>query len=351
MTIRDKVYVLPDDRGACGHFRLAWPAQYLTEAGHDNVTVKFMDDPAVDGFGADVDPVAEIVRDAWVPDDCATIVMQRMTHRRWVQAVPFWQAAGVRFVLDIDDDLAKIHAGNDAWDYYQTHQHRSVDVLAQAAKLADVVTVTTPGLARQYRQDAVIIPNVLPDFYYGHEREDSNALLWPAVMGTHPGDAQVVAPVIRRIKRESSAPVWMCGKAPVQVQAFEAMFGVTPQRTFGYVPLEEWPTLLAMIGVAHVPLADTLFNAAKSRLKVLELSACGVPWVASPRADYVRFSREGGGIGRFAERPNEWYRELRHMVSDPVWRMEQSMANREAAEFCRMRDHLDLWRGAWGLPY
>jgi hypothetical protein len=81
----------------------------------------------------------------------------------------------------------------------------------------------------------------------------------------------------------------------------------------GGVPFEEWPRAVASVGVGIAPLADTKFNRSKSWLKPLEMSATGVPWVASPRAEYVRLHALGAGV--LADRPRVWYRELKRLRS------------------------------------
>ncbi len=91
--------------------------------------------------------------------------------------------------------------------------------------------------------------------------------------------------------------------------------------------------------------ADTKFNASKSWLKALELSAVGVPWVGSPRAEYTRLHAYGAGI--LASKPKDWYRALNQLRSSEVLRKELSDAGREAAAQLKIRDHAWRWVEAW----
>jgi glycosyltransferase involved in cell wall biosynthesis len=126
-------------------------------------------------------------------------------------------------------------------------------------------------------------------------------------------------------------------------------FGLAQDPVGGGVPLEEWPRSVASLGIGIAPLADTRFNAAKSWLKILEMSACGVPWVASPRAEYRKLHEMGAGL--LADRPRTWYRELRRLRESAALRQEMSEAGRAVAEQLRLRDHSWRWVDAWQRAY
>ncbi len=347
--MRNKTYVMRSDDTGCGMFRMHWPAEYICAAypefAHRVISVA----PSQRGslIQAGLDRNGDVVKSLF-PNDMATIVLQRVTFKNILQCIPFWQEAGIRVVIDVDDDLSCIHPTNRAFGAYKPTKGLpdSYLNLFKACQIADTVTVTTPALADRYRDDAVVIPNYLPDQYYGLERTDNTDLMWPASFGTHPNDYEPCGPVVQRVQRETNVKVRMLG-ADKAFTAFQRAFGVTPEIT-NYVHINHWPKLLASIGVAFVPLADTMFNAAKSWLKLLELSACGVPWVASPRADYRRFVTETGH-GILADRPNEWRRELKKLINDAGWRQEQSVRGREVAEPMRLKNHIDEWFNAWGL--
>jgi hypothetical protein len=126
-------------------------------------------------------------------------------------------------------------------------------------------------------------------------------------------------------------------------------FGLAADPVGGGVPIEEWPRSVAGLGIGIAPLADTKFNRSKSLLKPLEMSACGVPWVASPRAEYRRLHAMGAGI--LADRPRTWYRELKRLRESAGLRQELSEAGRAVAEQLRLRDHSWRWMDAWTRAY
>src|SRR3546814_812736 len=126
-------------------------------------------------------------------------------------------------------------------------------------------------------------------------------------------------------------------------------FGLAADPPGGGVPIEEWPRVVAELGVGIAPLADTKFNAAKSWLKPAGLSACGVPWVASPRAEYKRIHKMGAGV--LADRPRVWYRELKRLRESAALRQELSLAGRAVAEQLRLRENSWRWQEAWSRAY
>ena len=115
--------------------------------------------------------------------------------------------------------------------------------------------------------------------------------------------------------------------------------------TTGLVELADWPGAVTRLGIGIAPLADTKFNRGKSALKVLELSACGVPWVASPRAEYTRFHRQGCGV--LADKPSRWYRHLRDLAGNPAMRDEMSAAGRDVAARWTIEGNAWKWAAAW----
>jgi hypothetical protein len=106
---------------------------------------------------------------------------------------------------------------------------------------------------------------------------------------------------------------------------------------------------VAELGIGIAPLADTRFNRCKSWLKPLELSALGVPWVASPRVEYARLHAEGAGI--LADTPRRWHRELRRLQLSPALRAELAAAGREVAARFRLEDNAWRWLETWSAAH
>lgn len=286
MTIRDKVYILPEDTTGTGAYRLIWPALYLQKARPDLAHLilvvprknrgqvlngKIEKQKFGGGVSGDLPPLQVgtdqngDVRAVFPPDDMGTIVLQRVTHRYLVQSIPFWKEMGIRVVVDIDDDLSEVHPGNQAAAGLRPRPGHinAAHHLIEACRLADVVTCTTSALAARYRSDAVILPNYLPDGAFVDGHDDANtSLMWPAGMHSHPNDLDALKGVLPWVVRQTGALVQMVGQDAQDLDRYTRLTGVEAQRV-DPVGMPEWPRFLSRVGVGMIPLADTAFNAAK----------------------------------------------------------------------------------------
>lgn len=364
-----KIVAYPNDDYGCGHYRVIWPAEAVRSLGLDDITtIRAQDRKIKMTFRGD-----ELL-DVDMEDDIDVVVLQRPTDWRLIQLTQWMVDHGIAVVVDVDDDLAAIHPQNPAFRFldpkraehevdqyvkggFMNPAHREQQVaflkqqythswtsLAETCKIATLVTVSTPGLLRRYAQHGrgVVVPNYLPDSFFKIPHQDSDELGWPAAIFSHPNDPQVVGSAITRLVSEG-APFRLVGNPEGSGRAF----GLREDPPGGEVPIIAWPFAVAQIGIGIAPLADTLFNSRKSWLKPMEMSAVGVPWVASPRAEYKKIHAMGAGI--LAEKPKDWYRELKRLRSDAGLRAELSEAGRDVASQLRLREHAGEWRDAWAM--
>ena len=338
------VYVFPADPYACGGYRMTWPAEALRAQGHD---VRVVPPSNRTGIGGDIDSRTGRLVDVRIPPDADVIVMQRVSLAHLSNGIKMIRAKGVAVVVDMDDDLTKIDPNNPAFYAMRSdagdlrHTWRNAH---QACLDATLVTVSTPALLPVYAPHGrgVVLENCVPASYLDVPHDDSPVVGWPGSTHSHPFDVQEVGPAVARLLREGHA---YRGVGPADGLREALGLDADPDVT-GSVELDEWPDALAGLGVGLAPLADTAFNAAKSRLKIVELSSVGVPWVASPRAEYVRWHRKTG-VGLMAERPKDWYRQVKRLVSDPVLRADQSAAGRAAMVGETIEGNAWRWLEAW----
>lgn len=336
-----------------GSFRMIWPAETLAAAGHDVTVIK----PEHRNLRIDVDRQGRVDR-VHLPPGTDVLVLQRVTHPLITAAIPVIRAQGVAVVVDLDDDLSCIHPENPAFIAMHPksvgvmqgngvrNQH-SWQNLTAACREATYVTVSTDALLARYAAHGrgTRLLNHLPEHYYGLPHADSDLIGWPASVQSHPDDPSVCGPAIARLVADGHrfrVVGWPAGAG----RAF-GMPTWRPGPDDRTHPLDEWPAAVAQLGIGIAPLSDTRFNQAKSHLKCLELSSLGVPWVASPRAEYRKLHARIPEAGVLVDRPKDWYRVLRDLAANPARRAEMSEAGRKLAEGLRLRDHAYLWLEAW----
>ena len=325
-------------------YRLMWPAEALRAQGHE---VRVVPPSARTGIGGDIDSRTGALVDVRIPADADVIVMQRVSLSNLSKAIRMVRAKGVAVVVDMDDDLTKIDPNNPAFYAMRTdsgdrrHNWRNAH---QACLDATLVTVSTPALLPVYAPHGrgVVLDNYVPASYLQVPHTDSGVMGWPGSTHSHPFDVQEIGPAVARLLRDGHH---YRGVGPADGLRAALGLEADPDVT-GSVELDEWPAALAQLGVGLAPLADTAFNAAKSRLKIVELSSVGVPWVASPRAEYVRFHQRTG-VGLLAERPKDWHRQLKRLVTDPALRADQSAAGRAAMAVETIEGNAWRWWEAW----
>ena len=346
-----KIGVFPADIFGCGYYRLIWPAMQLQLDGHDIDIINPMDRHAM--FSAEVDEstgnlTGEHIR---FPEQYDVIVLQRVTNRHVAQIVPYITAKGTAVVIDVDDDLHNISMTNPM--YFALHPKKrpghpaadhSWEWAEYAFSRATMVVTTTDALAKKYGHVARKIPNYVPSQALDVDHEDSPIFGWGGGIHSHADDIPALGNTVNRLVGEGHR-FRVIGPDTGIRQAFRLQRREDFEAT-GPIQLEYWISALGMLGVGLAPLASSAFNRAKSWLKPLEYAAAGVPSVVSPSPAYIELNKQYG-IGDVAERPKDWYRLVRRLVTDEAYRLERSAAGRAAASELTIEKHAWRWMEAW----
>lgn len=359
MTI--KVYAYPADRWGCGAYRVTWPAMGVSTLPAFDVTIT---EPGSRNVMMDVDQHGR-VRAERFPADADVIVLQRPTNLFVRQVIPLLQARGVAVVVDMDDDLARIDPRNPAHRALaktarQPVPHPVIKGLmvgvqegpnlhaysnaTEACRMASMVTVTTPALAKVYGAHGRVrvIPNYVPARYLDLPHEDSDLIGWGGSVHSHPDDLQQVGPALARLVQRGHRFETVGDPSGVA----RALGLPADPGGPGPVELDAWPEAIARFGIGIAPLAATRFNDAKSRLKPLEYNAVGVPAVVSPAADYRAWAELSPGT-IVVDRPRAWEAALRNLAADGARRAELSEAGRAVAQEHTIETNAWRWAEAW----
>jgi glycosyltransferase involved in cell wall biosynthesis len=325
--------------GGCGHVRLRWPVAELQRCGHD-VTV-YEDLPGVWRRGEIGEPnVLVDITDV----DADLVVLQRVFRPEMLAFQRLLRKRGIAVAIDIDDDLLAVHPRHPAFPLLEP----CWGVLREAYREADMVTTSTPALAKRYGGSgrARVVPNGIPKGYLDIPRPKPRQVPiigWTGVVGAHEGDLEQVGASVADLCRSGAARVRTIGggREALDVLRTDGEFHPgAPLNGFHYA------RLYADFDAALVPLRESRFNAGKSWLKGLEAAALGVPFVASPTPEYVRLN--GLGAGLLAESPKDWRVLLKALASSSNHREDLGAQGRIVASRLTTEDYQapQLW-DAW----
>lgn len=293
----------------------------------------------------------ETLSSVQVPADCDVLVIQRPAHPLQPQMVDLMRANGIAVVVDMDDDMSSIHPGNAAFHVYRPRSGSpfSWKWAAESCKRATLVTTSTRELQKVYAKHGrgQVIDNYVPGAYLDFPSPETGRFGWAGTLKSHPNDPEVAAFAVQKLTAAGYEFVVVGDGQGVK----GAMRLAREPLATGTVELIRWAATIAEnMDVGLVPLARTAFNTAKSRLKGIESMAVGVPWVASPRAEYRRLEKESRG-GLLADTPKEWFSQVKRLMDDHVLRKELVQAGREYMINQTYEKNSWRWLEAWERAY
>jgi hypothetical protein len=253
----------------------------------------------------------------------------------------------IAVVVDMDDDMSSIHPDNIAFHTYRPSSQSPLSWrwAMESCKEATLVTVSTKTLLKVYAKHGrgMVLDNYVPEAYLRYEKPESGNFGWAGTTKSHPNDLQVTGDAVRRLMADGHSFKVVGGRSKVK----ECLRLKEPPAVTGSIPLVDWARYIGEhLDVGMAPLAPTAFNTSKSRLKLIEYMAVGVPWVGSPREEYRRLHRETG-CGLLADTPKDWYSKLRQLLTDGVLRKEQVEMGKEYMRTQTYQVNAWRWTEAW----
>jgi glycosyltransferase involved in cell wall biosynthesis len=349
--LRVKLY--PSDATGCGVSRIVLPGEAARSEGCDveiaHCPPRPPGQPPERLLPLDFHPTnPKLVRP--VPIDADVLVFQRPVEECLVAVLPQLKAAGHAIVVEIDDDLERLHPHHPARQSLNPTLSPGANwrYLRQACQLADLVTVTTPALAARYGTHGrvAILPNCVPESILAlPHKGDGRTVGWSGWTVTHPDDLRVTGAGIVQALDDTGARFVQVGPG----EGVQRQLGLPhePETTGGLHDIHDYYRALTRLDVGICPLADNQFNRGKSALKILEMSAAGAAVVASPTPEYQRVAAEGLCV-LAGYRGREWRREVRRLLEDEQVRKQQSAHARELIALHHTYERNgDLWAEAW----
>jgi hypothetical protein len=217
--------------------------------------------------------------------------------------------------------------------------------MAEACRMADLVTVSTPALAERYGRHGrvAVLENCIPERLLSMPRNsDGNTVGWTGFTPTHPGDLRATQGGVAEVVRKGARYLQVGPATGVKEQL--GLDGY-PEATAALPNIEDYYLAIGRLDVGICPLLDTKFNHAKSWLKPLEMAARGVVPVMSPVREYRDFCEEG--VGFLASRGREWRSHIERLLKDDRRRREESELARATAADWTIEGNAHYWVEAW----
>lgn len=237
---------------------------------------------------------------------------------------------GIPLVYDYDDNVQLVRPYNPGYRSFLPNADTKKWNI-KAAEMCTALTVTTQNLKDYYQKhnkNIFICPNSIDfgwrDKYlnvepYVPKKEGEIRIGW-AGSAAHWENLNVINKVITRIMKEFKNVTFY----------FTGLFGglfddkEIKDRVFTvkFADMQDWPAHLKKMGldIAVAPLADNLFNRAKSNLRCIEYQACKYPIIASDVEPY-RYLKNGE-TGFIAKEEEDWYNHLKNLILDKDLRNE-----------------------------
>lgn len=345
-----RVAVLPGDTGACGHYRLIWPADAV-RALHPDWEITVYDPRAVK-----IERTTAGIRVHGLPwADIDLLVTQRVGLPAVAELCSWLQARGVAVVMDMDDAMWALDPANAsyaAWnDRSAVRRKMHWSVIDRVARTADMVTVTTPALAAHYGAHGrvEVLPNRIPRMALTVGKDSTGGPRpvagWSGLLATHPHDPKAVGDAVKVATAAGLIEPAVMGDAYRTGKMWGTRVRELPVQPLGMPYYRQ----LAELDIGLVPLdldgSSAVFNAAKSSLKALEMASVGAAVIAAPSPANLEFLREVPI--RIARDPGEWRWHLEEL-SHPAARTEQVAKQWAAIEAgWVLQDRAADWAGAW----
>lgn len=272
--------------------------------------------------------------------DVDVIFVQRLMHDGLANHTRKARAAGQVVINDLDDWYWGLSPSNNAWlaSHPKRNPRENVNHYRSVICASSLITVSTPYLAErvsawQPKSEIVVVPNTVDTARFKkHDHTGTTPTVgWVGSCAHRSGDLEILRGIMTTTQDELGFNLYHGGHHQ-NSSSFAEGVGVDPEkvRTKPACDPQDYPELMEMdIGIA--PLSTRPFNDAKSEIKLMEYSACGIPWIASGSESYVQFQKDVG-CGRIARRPDEWVRHLRELVNNRQQRMDEGAALYEAVK-------------------
>lgn len=308
------IILYPSDKNGCGFYRTFFPFRYLSTKYQKTYNVSEM---TAFNFDFNYIRITDHIRFQRQVTIAQTKIISFI--KEHIKKFNFY----TKISYDLDDLVHEILPSNvPAYQFYTPIRKNNLIYILK--EICDFVTYSTAFLKDYYEskfgiKNGYIIKNFLPKYLWGlcgkrekrfKDPDKKPRILWSG-SSSHigrGGDLEFLFPLIKKTKDEFK---WV-------------FFGPVPSEVADIVEKHEWvsvyeyPQKLDSIDadIAIAPIADNIFNMAKSDLKILEYSAVNLPVIASSigngKGPYDLYPTK---IKLVENKIDDWYCAIKEMLS------------------------------------
>jgi len=260
-----RTLIHPSDKDGCGFYRILQPATALSELKplHFVLSYRYY-------------MIHELKH-----HNINKVVLQRHTDPHMLEHLKFYKSLNLNIVHDQDDLLWQVPPTN---PYHRYFKGVNKKILREALSMSDTIVASTEELAEQtfkfVRKRPVVLPNMVSKKHYQAPTKRTGEKLrigW-AGSNTHVGDLRIISPLVSdTLDKYDWVFMGYCDPAWKDKVEFHE-----------FVPVDTYMDKIKSLNLDAVviPLEHNLFNECKSRVKLLEFGAIGVPAVTTDIAPY-----------------------------------------------------------------
>lgn len=259
--------------------------------------------------------------------------------------IAYREKYGFKLVIDIDD-----YWHLDPWHILYTLYE--AQPIIDHIKAADLVTCTNMTLRHhisQMNENVHVVPNALPygkdQFTDVHVPGEKIRVVYTGSI-THDKDVALLRNPFKKVLADkllvNKLDFTLCGYDPANdfskiiwarmINDFTVAMKM-PGGIKKSLPIMEYMNFYNEADISVVPLVESKFNGMKSNLKVLEAATKKIPVIVSNVDPY-----KGCPYAVKVENQTDWYKNLKKLANDAIYRKEMGEAN---YEWCSTYFHLD----------
>lgn len=261
---------------------------------------------------------------------CDTVIIQRnFPTAQTIDLIRQIAAAGKRMIYETDDAFSEIPA-----DHPKAFHRANAPFIAETARLAQAVVVSTPALARHFAdcRHVVVSRNQLsPRIWNGQSplpRNEAQVRLALVGGNDHYDDFDMIRAPLAALTKDPRVRWAAYGDGAARFLA--AIGAQDPQLVAANYDYASHPARLAAMqaDIALCPLRDNEFNRCKSDIKAIEFGWLGVPCIVSDLPPYAD-SVAPGVRGLRCSGDAAWAAALQQLIDDADARRTMGAAARD----------------------